>query len=161
MRKIEEIYKKYFQTPVEYSDKWQEELFKKIHNKKSFKILEYKSLKFAVLFAVIFLVIFSSGLFFNYYKITQQKKFIKEFLLSTDAYNFVLYNNIGLILQNYIISEYAELEYENLKPYIQDSLYIYANFSLQDINKKFLSPEIIDELATKYIESLTNKNNII
>ncbi len=152
LKDVEEYYKKYFSEPVVYSDNWKQSLFRRLE---STERNLYRYLRPAIVFLLIFMITFSGIKIYEAYTIKQEKERIKSILLSESAYNFVLYENIAVLIDSYYIkSEPSESDIDEIQSRIKDALFTYLLINLQNHrnDKKIeLMQEVIDEVATLYV----------
>lgn len=151
-RDVEKHYKRYFSEPIEYSDSWKERLLRRV------EFIEgsfYKYLKPAIVFLLIFVITFSGVKIYDTYTIKQEKEHIRSILLSESAYNFVLYENIAVLINTYYIkSEVSEFDIDEILSRTKEALFTYLliNFRAQRNGKRFeIIQEVIDEVATIYV----------
>jgi len=161
LKDVEEYYRKYFSEPVVYSDNWKQSLFKRLESTESNL---YRYLKPAIVFLLIFMIIFSGIKIYEAYTIKQEKERIKSILLSESAYNFVLYENIAVLIDSYYIkSEPSESDIDEIQSRIKDALFTYLLINIKNHRngeKIELMQEVIDEVATLYVNYF-NENFVL
>lgn len=158
LEKVEDIYKKYFSEPVQYSESWKYPMLENLENKKQYFYNPY--LKFASVLVAI-MIIFVVGLKISQiYSIKQEKQHIKGFLLSESAFDFVMYRNYGTIIYDYYIkSSYEEQDLSEILYNTEEMLSLYwfiYNKDFANGGKIELVNEAIEEAALSYIEYYTN-----
>ncbi|MBN1898124.1 MAG: hypothetical protein JW827_05065 [Spirochaetes bacterium] len=153
--RTEEIYKKYFASEVTYSTRWKDKVFETLQGKKRLPLL-----KPAVSLVLTGLLLILGMNLYRNYSFMQEKNRIKEMLLSENAFNYVVSENIGTLVSSYLSEEsLGENQYEDAtltdiyqrtKESLYDYLVIYNN--LENGDKARVIEKAVNEATEKYID---------
>ncbi len=158
MKKVENLYKKYFDETVAYSDNWKYELLKKVRAKSFGKYKQYVRIAISSVLAIIIVLIGIN--LYNIHKINQEQEYIKSVLLSDSAIYFVMYKNIGLLIEIYYLQSYnTTTDTTELKENIKDSISLYyyiAKHNNSELKDMEITASLLDEVADNLVDYFKN-----